>query len=658
MRLKFLFLLVLIGVKFVFGQPLIKFSQTRGCIPYQYTIDISNNGFCLTTNPNFRIDYPGGTETSNLQNFTSQPVLLTISGISNVTITCTTGTLTPLGIFPVEGLSTTSGPDFSISSCEDLKVTVNLKNAVYDQYEIVWGDGLTSTVIKSTAFVHTYSDQVQRNIKVTGFYEHTVAGIPSVLTVTSCRNDSAAIANPYPSLSIPGLTQLTINNLDASVGQATLEIVTDEKLKYKISKWSQSPGYQSIDTIFNVSNRPPLSNVSQSVQIGGLNTLNEIYCFKIEAIDDCGNIEPPTTNASTEAQNQMCSLPLVGRADTIANTVTVAKYFTSQLTMTIDGVAVFVDSVVSESIYPFVYKDENVVCGIIYTYRAQAKTTSTGINQLSISAPLTILGLKKSPLAVPQVLGFVATVGKTDEKTTLSWRSPTIGGVNYNIYLEATPKNKKLGSQTDSYIFIPSTLTGKCYLVEATNQCGISNIVKACPPYLQAQKDNMEQNSIKWENAVVGDGTLVGDYQLEFYKQGGGNSPYRTLAIGSNNYIHNPIDTFSQVTVYRVYGTLPDGTEVRSAFVAVKQDLRIFMPSAFTPNDDGLNDIFVPGGLFWSDYELTIYNRWGQTVFATLNKWEGWNGSTFNPDLYHYIARVKDQFGEEITKKGTFQLIR
>lgn len=65
----------------------------------------------------------------------------------------------------------------------------------------------------------------------------------------------------------------------------------------------------------------------------------------------------------------------------------------------------------------------------------------------------------------------------------------------------------------------------------------------------------------------------------------------------------------------------------------------IYFSNAFTPNNDGLNDLFKPftGGAF-EKYEMQIYNRWGQLVFATKNRNEGWNGK------YKSIAQDNGSF--------------
>ena len=96
-----------------------------------------------------------------------------------------------------------------------------------------------------------------------------------------------------------------------------------------------------------------------------------------------------------------------------------------------------------------------------------------------------------------------------------------------------------------------------------------------------------------------------------------------------------------------VYSTLPD----------------IFVPSAFTPNGDGLNDVFKPiaAGIARLDY-FRVYNRWGQLVYATSRLGEGWNGmlgGRLQPvGAYVYMVEAVDYKGKVIVKKGTVTLMR
>ena len=103
---------------------------------------------------------------------------------------------------------------------------------------------------------------------------------------------------------------------------------------------------------------------------------------------------------------------------------------------------------------------------------------------------------------------------------------------------------------------------------------------------------------------------------------------------------------------------------VASDTIKVAFDLcDIWFPSAFTPNGDGRNDIFRAVGdlTAFSDYSLSIYNRWGQRIFYTKDIYAGWNGE-FNGvkqdiDTYFYMAYYS--LGNKTHMlKGDLQLIR
>ena len=89
----------------------------------------------------------------------------------------------------------------------------------------------------------------------------------------------------------------------------------------------------------------------------------------------------------------------------------------------------------------------------------------------------------------------------------------------------------------------------------------------------------------------------------------------------------------------------------------------IFFPSSFTPNGDGTNDIFKPfiGGVL-NKFELKIYNRWGQLVFFSNNKFNGWDGNykNLNQPIGTYIWNCNYKFinKPEMYKKGTITLIK
>ena len=88
----------------------------------------------------------------------------------------------------------------------------------------------------------------------------------------------------------------------------------------------------------------------------------------------------------------------------------------------------------------------------------------------------------------------------------------------------------------------------------------------------------------------------------------------------------------------------------------------IYMPNAFSPNQDGQNDFYLVGfseGIVISDFEMEIYNRWGNQVFQTNVADEGWDGKIglLSAEDATYIARVQitysDDFESNITRTFT-----
>ena len=93
------------------------------------------------------------------------------------------------------------------------------------------------------------------------------------------------------------------------------------------------------------------------------------------------------------------------------------------------------------------------------------------------------------------------------------------------------------------------------------------------------------------------------------------------------------------------------------------------IPNAFTPNGDGLNDVFFIGTGQPGDRikDFSIYNRWGQIVFDKKNVavndpasgWNGiFNGQKASPDVYVYIMEILCANGQVVPVKGNVTLLR
>ncbi len=92
----------------------------------------------------------------------------------------------------------------------------------------------------------------------------------------------------------------------------------------------------------------------------------------------------------------------------------------------------------------------------------------------------------------------------------------------------------------------------------------------------------------------------------------------------------------------------------------------LYVPNAFTPNGDGLNDIFLPVGndVDPDNYEMTIYDRWGNLIFKTTSWGQGWNGiakegnKIAQIDTYVWKINMKDHAGQRHSLIGHVSLIK
>lgn len=103
-----------------------------------------------------------------------------------------------------------------------------------------------------------------------------------------------------------------------------------------------------------------------------------------------------------------------------------------------------------------------------------------------------------------------------------------------------------------------------------------------------------------------------------------------------------------------------DSTEVNWEVIAL---YKVYIPNIFSPNKDGLNEVFMPYGLEYAlEYELQIYNRWGALLFRSTDLQTGWDGTSGGepvPDgVYVYKINVIDSYNKATEYRGTVQLIR
>ncbi|MCB0699436.1 MAG: gliding motility-associated C-terminal domain-containing protein [Chitinophagales bacterium] len=155
------------------------------------------------------------------------------------------------------------------------------------------------------------------------------------------------------------------------------------------------------------------------------------------------------------------------------------------------------------------------------------------------------------------------------------------------------------------------------------------------------------------------DTVLCNDESITLNAQSIGGSRY-TWQNGSTEqtYVVRSSGTFS-VTVENICGRFTD--DINVAFEECH--CNPIIPTAFSPNNDGLNDDIGPK--FLCDpyfYKFTIANRWGQVIFSSKTKGEKWDGTYKGKPAqigtYYYLYQVTDKKGRDYKQKGDITLLR
>lgn len=228
-----------------------------------------------------------------------------------------------------------------------------------------------------------------------------------------------------------------------------------------------------------------------------------------------------------------------------------------------------------------------------------------------------------------------------------------------------------------------------CYnLPPPPGQAGYNVVLRVCNPYPIASGGSCLVRGLANYITVV-------DRPNVIIVPPGGYRSYDTLPFGAtktftasgakfyewsaNNYFLPPPVNQSSITVTKItqptriivrgwnaystiYGTgYCDGSD--TLFIHVSDDCgEMFVPNAFSPNGDGMNDILNVKGKCLSDMTFMIFNRWGEKVFESRDFERGWDGTykgeLLNTAVFVYRLEGKTYDGKTFSAKGNISLIR
>jgi len=126
----------------------------------------------------------------------------------------------------------------------------------------------------------------------------------------------------------------------------------------------------------------------------------------------------------------------------------------------------------------------------------------------------------------------------------------------------------------------------------------------------------------------------------------------------------SPAHTYSMVGTYCALLVASNGacTDTAKLCVVIEPLCTFYVPNAFSPNGDGTNDEFYGKGENIVSYDMTIFDRWGNSILHTedINKhWDGTvHGNVAQEDVYVYVINIKDNVGQGHKYIGSVTLVR
>lgn len=398
-----------------------------------------------------------------------------------------------------------------------------------------------------------------------------------------------------------------------------------------------------------------------------INTKDNPYSYAVSAVDVCGN-ESPTSIKHTTMDVEAVSLnnaiqvswtPYEGfggwRYEVWRNNPDSGTSYRA-----IRSVATNINQIT----------DTSITCFTTYFYRIKAVSLAdTNIfswSDTSGAAPVFVATLPGTEMVRATVVD--------DKDVLVQWRKRDFKiSFRYVIYRmrddETTPT---FYTQTkDTFLLDEQVLVDEhsySYWVYLNDDCGgLSLISKEAKTILLGV--DLRENELgkydpvvfysrykEWEQGVL-------NYSIEFYYDSS-RVFSKVTELTDTTYYHKYMNTQQRQYCYQVTAFEQRGNEATSVSntACIETKPRLYIPSAFTVNQDGINEKFTAGGIFIDSFHMTLYDRWGNKVFETFDIDKGWDGTYEGQPspsgVYVYIAEATGPKSQQVILKGNVTLIR
>ncbi|MDX2245837.1 MAG: PKD domain-containing protein [Bacteroidia bacterium] len=528
-------------------------------------------------------------------------------------------------------------------------------NSLSDTLLIGWlwdfGDNTTSTQQNPA---HSYQNP--------GFYDITltVTDIFGCTDVFIQRAHIQVLVDEEPL--VPGIRYVTVkSDVAVEISFDPYDNFRNDFARYEVFRQDGSGNWQMIFFTTNIN--------ETTITDAGLNTRNNVYCYRLEVVNYCDRRSDPTdseihctiqltTNPQTD-QILLSWTPYVGwGAVSEYRIFRVGGYATTGITLI---------GTVSGNVTTFT--DTDMFCYDAQTYRIEA--TQLGSATVSWSNISKNVPLHFGP---PNPLHTVRATVEDNRFVKVEWEDIPAGDDLVRVEIERDAGNgfQQLLSQPVSspvriYEDKDVAVNSQFYQYRAlvVDTCGDRTPLGRIATSIHLRAERIRGVVYLDWNPYQTWALGIDIYEIEVFDE----TALQYVQVGTvpgsvNEYIDEKTDLPQGSYCYRVTAWEAGGNEQSSLSneVCVVVDPLLYFPNAFTPNYDLINDRFVIPGAFIAQFRMEIFSRWGQKIFETDSQEEGWDGTADGAAVPEgvYVFKVNGVgfSGEVIQRSGTVTLLR
>ncbi len=525
--------------------------------------------------------------------------------------------------------------DVQIANCRNFAASVKTPASPYDYY---WVHYTTSDSVQvqagDYATPHDYGAAGSFPVRVKGFYNGGN---------DACGEVSLSINT------LQSLTQPTLNSVETFADNTMLISASLNPGISYVLQVSQDGGatFSEIPVVFQ----------GTQLLVDQLDPLANSYCFRLAAFDPC--------NSEFYYSNLLCSVGLETDFEEYRNNLRWTTPAGTAVSTAVSWEVVRNGSVIAQAGgVADTFADSSLICNTDYCYQVRISYPS------GFALSQEVCGTSFENQTLLPVTDIYSTY--QNDELLISWQMPQESpSALYKVLYSSDGSNlTSRGSFTsdDSMeVFAGSAFlrSSNYYTIVYSDECGNESPPGPLtrPIFLTSRKAETNTYNLSWNQYLpLTDG--VRQYFVELWDQN--MEPVATFPVWDPGtfvlWLNSEFTAAAWVTVRAEGAGADTGFTSRSNRAAVEFKVDLYVPTAFTPNGDGLNDELAVAGLAVTDFFFSIYNRWGELVFATSDQTLGWDGTFRGKPVpqgsYHYFVEGRDEMGNLIKKSGNFVLLR